>query len=99
MCESKKQLDPGIIDRLDIALRSEGSDWPSVLRLIAGPLLVITGDPSLGAIVEPGTAARIREMKPDTEVVNVGGAGHLIRFDEPRAFMDALRSFLGRVRE
>lgn len=99
MCESKKQLDPGIIDRLDIALRSEGSDWPSVLRLIAGPLLVITGDPSLGAIVEPGTVARIREMKPDTEVVNVGGAGHLIRFDEPRAFMDALRSFLGRVRE
>jgi hypothetical protein len=26
-------------------------------------------------------------------------AGHLIRFDDPRAFMGALRSFLGRIRE
>jgi N-formylmaleamate deformylase len=99
MCESKKQLDPGIIDRLGLALLSEGSDWPSVLSAKAGPLLLITGDPSLGAIVEPNTAARVRGMKPDAEVVNVGGAGHLIRFDEPRAFMDALRSFLGRIRE
>jgi N-formylmaleamate deformylase len=99
MCESKKQLDPGIIDRLDFALRSEGSDWSPVLRLIAVPLLLITGDPSLGAIVEPGTAARVREIKPDTEVVKVPGAGHLIRFDEPRAFMGALRPFLDRIRE
>jgi N-formylmaleamate deformylase len=97
MCEAKKRLDPGIIDSLDLLLGSRGQAWPSVLRSISVPLLVLTGDPRLGAIVTPETAARVRELRPETQLVPVGGVGHLIRFDEPRAFMDALRSFLERL--
>jgi N-formylmaleamate deformylase len=97
MCESKKQLDQGIVDALGRELGARGSEWPSILPSIAEPLLILTGDPSLGAITGPETIARIRELKPDAEIVGLGGVGHLIRFDAHAAFMRALRSFLARL--
>jgi N-formylmaleamate deformylase len=97
MCEAKRQLDPGIIDALGSALGSGGSTWPSVLRSIAQPLLLLAGDPSLGAIVGPTVLAHIREIRSDAEIARIAGVGHLIRFDAHEAFMGALRPFLAKL--
>lgn len=94
MSEAKKQLDPGIIDELGRAFKSGVLSWPSILESISIPLLVITADPSLGAIVGPETVELIRSIKPDTKLANVQNVGHLIRFDAPATFMGILRSFL-----
>jgi N-formylmaleamate deformylase len=96
MCDAKKQLDQGIIDKLGLSLQAGGTSWGSVLASIARPLLIFTGDPSLGAIVGPEALARIREIKPGAEIAPVAGVGHLIRFEALGAFMRALRSFLAR---
>lgn len=94
MCDSKKLLDPEIIDALGAVLDSSGTTWPAVLAAISLPLLIFTADPSLGAIVGPEVLARVREMRPDAQIASIAGAGHLIRFDAPEAFMRRLRDFL-----
>jgi len=94
MCEAKKQLDPGIIDELGRAFKSGVLSWPSILESISIPLLVITADPSLGAIVGPEAVELIRSIKPDIELAKVENVGHLIRFAAHTTFMRILRSFL-----
>jgi N-formylmaleamate deformylase len=94
MCDAKKQLDQGIIDELGRKLQAGGSSWEPTLAAISRPLLIFTGESSLGAIVGPYTIARIREIKPEAEIAPVAGVGHLIRFEAPEAFMRALRPFL-----
>jgi N-formylmaleamate deformylase len=94
MSDAKKRLDQGIIDCLAGALQAGGSSWPAVLGSIEVPLLIVTGDPSLGSIVGPETLSRLRSMRPDAEIAHVAGVGHLIRFDAPEAFLRALRHFL-----
>jgi N-formylmaleamate deformylase len=94
MCDAKKRLDQDIIDELGRSLRASGTAWETTLAAISRPLLVVTGEAPLGAIVGPEAVRRIRELKPEAEIAPVAGVGHLIRFEAPGAFMRALRSFL-----
>ena len=97
MAESKKQLDPAIVDTLIDKLNREGSDWLTTIRDIKQPVLLVTANPELGAIVTPEVRARIRELNPRVTIVNVPDVGHLIRYDNYTAFMDALRAFLKQI--
>jgi N-formylmaleamate deformylase len=94
MAESKKQLDQAILDTLFDKLNRGGSDWLTTIQDITQPVLLLTANPDLGAIVTPEVAARIRELKPGWTIVNVPDVGHLIRYDGYAAYMDALRKFL-----
>ena len=94
MCESKKQLDPTIVDTLTQRMHSQEVDWRTTIQTITQPALLFTGNPELGAIVTPEVVAKVRELNPNVTIVNVPAAGHLIRFDQYNAFMDALRAFL-----
>jgi len=94
MCESKKQLDPTIVDTLSQRMHSQEVDWRTTIQMITQPALLFTGNPELGAIVTPAVVAKVRELNPNITIVNVPAAGHLIRFDQYNAFMDALRAFL-----
>ncbi|MBN2351371.1 MAG: alpha/beta hydrolase [Spirochaetales bacterium] len=97
MCESKKQLDQGMVDFLFERMNLPGADWMATIGRFTTPLLVLAGSPELGGIVTPEVVARIRELKPDATVVVVPGVGHLIRFDAFPAFMSAVRAFLERL--
>ncbi|MGZ3431059.1 MAG: alpha/beta fold hydrolase [Isosphaeraceae bacterium] len=97
MAESKKQLDPDIVDTLIDKLNREGSDWLTTLQDITQPVLLLTANPELGAIVTPEVRARVRELNPRVTIVNVPDVGHLIRYDNYTAFMDALRAFLKQI--
>jgi pimeloyl-ACP methyl ester carboxylesterase len=94
MCESKKQLDQGILDTLNGRMLDTTWHWSKHFGDVACPALVLTADPRLGGIVTPEVAARLRELNPRASFVNIPGAGHLIRYDAFDSFMGALRAFL-----
>jgi len=94
MAESKRQLDPAIIDTLVEKVNRVGSDWLTTIQDIAHPMLLLTANPELGGIVTPEVVARVRQLNPRVTIVNVPDVGHLIRYDNYAAFMDALRAFL-----
>ena len=98
MAESKKQLDQGIVETLFGNLDGGGSDWLDTNRAVAAPVLLLTGNPQLGAIVTPEVQARVGELNPTWTIVNVPDVGHLIHYDNYAAFMDALREFLRQIR-
>jgi N-formylmaleamate deformylase len=94
MCESKKQLDQAVVEILARKMRAPEESWQTTLNAIVQPLLIITGSPELGGIVTPEVVAKVRELNPRVTIIGVPNAGHLIRFDQPAAFMEALRGFL-----
>jgi N-formylmaleamate deformylase len=97
MCESKKQLDPTMIDILSERMKFERSNWQTTIQNIPHPVLLFTANPELGALVTPEAAAKVRELNPKIIIVYFPDVGHLIRFDKYSAFMDALRAFLKQV--
>ncbi len=97
MCASKKQLDPTILDTMTDTMHFEESGWLTTIQNIAHPMLLFTANPELGGIVTSEVAAKICELNPKVTIVNIPDVGHLIRFDNYIAFMDALRAFLKQV--
>jgi N-formylmaleamate deformylase len=97
MCESKKQLDPAIIETMVLTMPFEEPGWLTTVQNIAHPMLLLTANPDLGGIVTPEVAVKIFELNPKVTIVNFPDVGHLIRFDNYIAFMDTLRTFLKQV--
>jgi N-formylmaleamate deformylase len=98
LCESKKQLDPMIIDAMEDALHIQESGWLTTIQRIDHPMLILTGNPELGGIVTPEVASKISELNPKVILINIPDVGHLIRFDKYTAFMEALWAFLKQIR-
>ncbi len=97
MCESKKQLDPMIVDTMVNRMHSQEVDWLTTIQNISHPMLLFTANPELGGIVTPEVAAQVRALNPKVTIVNIPDVGHLIRFDNYTTFMDALRAFLKQI--
>jgi N-formylmaleamate deformylase len=98
MCESKKQLDQAIVDIMTDRMHSQEVDWLTTIHYIAHPMLLFAGNPQLGGIVTSDVVAKVRELNPKIRIASIPDVGHLIRFDQYTAFMDALRAFLKQVR-
>ncbi len=94
---SKKQLDPAIIDTLVAKVDRVATGWQTTIQDVAVPVLLLTGNPELGAIVTPEVEAKVRELNPRVTIVNVPNVGHLIRYDNYPVFMKALRAFLTQI--
>jgi pimeloyl-ACP methyl ester carboxylesterase len=71
--------------------------WREIIARIQCPILLITGDPELGAIVTPEAAQEAAQLWKNGEVVHISGAGHNIRRDRYDETMAAVRAFLSRV--
>ena len=97
MCESKKQLDPTIVDRRTGRVHSQEVNWLTTIQHIAHPMLLFAGNAELGGIVTPDVVAKVRELNPNVTIATIPHVGHLIRFDNYTAFMAALRAFLKQV--
>ena len=78
-------------------MHSLESNWQTTLPNIAHPMLVFAADPELGGIVTPEVVAKIRQLNPKVTIASIPGVGHLIRFDNYPAFMEAFRAFLKQV--
>ena len=84
------------LQALDI-VAEPGSSWAELADQIDCPILLITGDPALGAIVTPEAAAALERRWRNGRVVRIAGAGHNVRREGFEPYMDALRGFLSEV--
>ena len=71
----------------DLAQRLAACDMPGLL---------LTGDPTLGAIVHPDTVAELRQIWPSMQHLEFAAA-HEIRRDQPAAFARAVADFIDDV--
>ena len=97
MCESKKQLDPAIVDTMVGRINAQEVDWLTTIQNVTQPLLLFTANSELGAIVTPEVVAKVHQLNPKVTIVTIPDVGHLIRFDKYAAFINALQAFLKQV--
>lgn len=88
--DSKLRLSFNVLNRGE----SQPVDWPATVKQITCPVLLITADPDLGAIVPPESAAALEQMLPQTQVVNIPQAGHSIRREQFEPYMEVVQRFL-----
>jgi pimeloyl-ACP methyl ester carboxylesterase len=69
-------------------------DWAAVLPRITCPVLLIVSDPALGGIVTTESAALLKGLVPQTDVVQIPDAGHNIRRDQFDRYLEDVRGFL-----
>jgi len=88
--ESKRQLSPKVLHRS----ARPWTPWREVAEKIACPTLLITADNEAGAIVSPEIAKEAAELNAKFQVVRIEGAGHSIRREAFKPYMQAVRAFL-----
>lgn len=71
--------------------------WQDVARKIECPVLLVTGDPEMGAIVPPEVAQEAAGLWHNGQVVHISGAGHNIRREQFAKYMEAVAAFLDEV--
>jgi pimeloyl-ACP methyl ester carboxylesterase len=91
--ESKQQVSPFIANMV-LAPRRR---WNDYVRQAECPILLITGDLDLGAIVNEQTVKEAAMFWKNGRAVHIPGAGHSIHRDQFDPFLRAVRDFLGRV--
>jgi pimeloyl-ACP methyl ester carboxylesterase len=69
-------------------------DYPSLLPGITCPVLLISGDESLGGIITPQKARRALEIMPSPHWAHIPDAGHCIRYEQFDAYCSAVQRFL-----
>lgn len=88
---SKQQFAAAFLDR---SQRWRFREWQDGLARVACPIMLLTGDNALGAIVTPDTAEAAEARQPRLRHVAIKGAGHCIRRDEGAAYLAAVTPFL-----
>ena len=92
--DSKAEVQTSVLERGG----APGSyPWREIIARIECPILLITGDPELGAIVTPEAAQEAAQLWKHGEVVHISGAGHNIRRDRYEEMMAAVKAFLNRA--
>jgi len=61
------------------------------------PALLITADTALGAIASADDAANLQTLVSHAQVAHIGGAGHNIRREQPKKFVQVVQTFLDSV--
>ena len=84
--------------RLSLSVLQRGAapvaEWPALMRGITCPALLITADPTRGAIVTEPDAAALQALVPQLRVAHIADAGHSIRRDQFDRYMQVVRGFL-----
>jgi N-formylmaleamate deformylase len=90
--DAKLQVDPAVFDWADAG--GTVWRWRDVVRKIACPVLLVTADPALGAIVSPEIAQEAVRLNPRLQIAHISGAGHSIRREQFEPYVEAVRGFL-----
>lgn len=67
--------------------------WRDIVPRITCPILLITADPVLGAIVAPEDVQEIEHAWHNGQVLHIDGAGHNIRREQYATYIAAVKSF------
>jgi pimeloyl-ACP methyl ester carboxylesterase len=69
-------------------------DSTPTLRTVKVPTLIIVGEED--TLTPPQLSVDMHSAISGSELLRIGGAGHMPNFEQPAAFNDALGSFLNR---
>jgi len=72
-------------------------NFPVLLTQIICPVLLITADPQLGAILTDEDVAELQKSVPQLERVHIPDAGHNIRREQFSRYMEVLDMFLNQI--
>jgi pimeloyl-ACP methyl ester carboxylesterase len=70
------------------------TDFRAVIARLGAPTLLITGEPTLGAVVPAAVAEELAALNPLLRVAHVPGAGHSIRYEQPERYTALVKAFL-----
>ena len=89
--QSKQQYSLTVFDEgpVDLAFTKQ------TVSQIVCPVLLLTADLDKGALYPPASADELVASLPSAGHVHISGAGHNIRREQPAAFLQAVRAFLG----
>ena len=91
--DSKLQLSPNVL----AGLGGHRTPWQDIVARITCPILLITADTNLNAVVTPEVAEATASIWHDGEVVHISRAGHNIRREQFEKYVEAVTSFLERL--
>ncbi len=94
--DSKLRLNPSIAELMSPTI-PRSVDWSVVLPRVTCPALLITADPTLGAIITPETADSLHELIPQLTVAHIPKAGHSIHREQFDAYLHVVRTFIGNM--
>jgi pimeloyl-ACP methyl ester carboxylesterase len=90
--DSKVEFDTDIFQHLHASF-----PWREKLQAITCPFLLVTGDPTAGAILTPEMAQEVVSRWQYGEMIHIPGAGHCIHRDRYAETMPQIQDFLSRV--
>lgn len=88
--ESKHQVNPDIYS----LVLEETIPFTEIVPAITVPSLLISGDPSLGAIITNDIAQEVQRLNPLFQVARISQAGHNIRRENFSGTLEAIQDFL-----
>jgi N-formylmaleamate deformylase len=89
--EAKIQVSPDVVQ----VITTPSKRWWEIVPGLQCPVLVLTGEPERGALIDEGMTREIRALNPRIEVVRLAGAGHNVRREAFDDFVRHVRRFLG----
>jgi len=93
--EANQQVNPDVLEWMRSATPFAG--WRELVPKIKCPVLLITGDPELEALVTPDTAQTVLELSDRVEVAAIDRVGHNIRRENFEEYVSVVSRFLRRV--
>lgn len=90
---AKRQLD----DRVHDAPIVDDKGWREYLGAITCPVLVYTGDPTLGAIISDDVAQAALARCDHLTHEHISGVGHHIRYEGPELYTAAFKRYLAEI--
>jgi len=93
--DAKLQVNPTVFDWVDP--QASPTAWRDVVCKIGCPVLVVTADPALGAIVSPEAAQEAVRLNSGLQIAHIPDAGHNIRREQFEPYVEAVAAFLGNV--
>ena len=94
--DAKHRFSLGIVRLLDYR-QSVPANFPSLLKQIACPALLITAEPERGAILSDEDVTELHKFVPHLKREHIPGAGHNIRREQFARYMEVVNSFLNSV--
>jgi len=92
--EAKHQVNPDVLAWIRSA---PFTSWRDIVPQIMCPILLITGDPELGAAVKPETVQKVAALSDRIEVAPIDHVGHNIRRENFEEYVSVIGTFLRRV--
>ena len=94
--DAKHRFSPEITQMLD-SKDAVPENFPSLLKQITCPTLLITADPKQGAILSDEDVTELQKSMPNLKREHIPGAGHNIRREQSSRYMEVVNLFLNSI--